>query len=108
MVSEDIYSVFRMSIKNMTRKTSLAMLIAAITLATTIIAMSTTTSVLASNGQGLAPGQRDPNNNPSGDRQPPGNNNEESLGNPGQCQKFLQGPAFDADKDAAHEFCFGF
>ena len=71
------------------------MLIAAITLATTIIAMSMTTSVLASNGQTFAPGQRDPNDNPSGNEPPPGNNNEETLG----------GPAFDADKDAAHAFC---
>jgi hypothetical protein len=94
-----------MSIQHMTRKTTLAMLIAAITLATTIIAMSMTTSVLASNGQTFAPGQRDPNNNPSGNEPPPGNNNEETLGGPGQCQKFLQGPDFDADKDAAHAFC---
>jgi hypothetical protein len=27
------------------------------------------------------------------------------LGNPGQCQKFLNGPAFDIDKKLAHDIC---
>jgi|GEM_PF-4453619 len=85
---------------------------AVIVLSTILIAMGITTSLFASEGQGLAPGQGqtsegDPfHTNPSYNQPPPGNNGEESLGNPGQCQKFLQGPAFDADKDAAHEFCF--
>jgi hypothetical protein len=79
----------------------------------TTLAMSMTTSVFASNGQGLAPGQGqtsegDPfHNNPSNNQPPPGNNNEESLGNPGQCQKFLNGPAFDIDKELAHDICTG-
>jgi hypothetical protein len=41
----------------MIRKITLAVLIAATTLTTTLIAINTTTSVFASNGQGLAPGQ---------------------------------------------------
>jgi hypothetical protein len=55
----------------MIRKITLAVLIAATTLTTTLIAINTTTSVFASNGQGLAPGQGqtsegDPfHNNPS-------------------------------------------
>jgi hypothetical protein len=103
-VSENLKSYSYMSIQNMIRKTTLA-IIAATALAITLIAMSMTTSAFASNGQTYAPGQRDPHNNPSGDRQPPGNNNEESLGNPGQCQKFLNGPAFDIDKEQAHSEC---
>jgi hypothetical protein len=87
-------------------RTTLAILIAAAILATTLIAIGMTTSVFASNGQSYAPGQAIPHNNPSSpDTPPPGNNGEESLGNPGQCQKFLNGPAFDIDKQQAHSEC---
>jgi hypothetical protein len=95
----------------MTRKTTLAMIIVAASFATTIIAMSMTTSVFASNGQGLAPGQGqtsegDPfHNNPSNNQLPPGQGPEDSIANPGQCQKNIQGPAFGLDKDLAHDIC---
>jgi hypothetical protein len=89
----------------MIRKTTLGMIIAATTLATTLIAMTMTTSVFASNGQGLAPGQREPHDNPSGNSLPPGQGEEDSRDNPGECQKNLQGPAFGLDKDLAHDIC---
>jgi hypothetical protein len=92
-------------------RTTLAILIAATTLATALIIMSMTTSVFASNGQGLAPGQGqtsegDPaHNNPSSNDNPPGQGEEDGIDNPGQCQKHIQGPAFGLDKDLAHDIC---
>ena len=95
----------------MVQKTVLGLIIAVAALATSLITMNMGTGAFASEGQGLAPGQGQTSegdsfhNNPSNNQPPPGNNGEESLGNPGQCQKFLNGPAFDIDKDQAHEEC---
>lgn len=93
----------------MVRKMVLGLIIAVTALVTSLITTNIGTGAFASNGQDLAPGQGSLHNNPSNNQPPPGNpdqDDDRERSNPGQCQKFLQGPAFDADKDAAHDFCF--
>jgi len=92
----------------LTQKYTLATIIAAIALATPLVAMSMTTNVFASNGEEHAPGQHDIHQNPSDHLdgsigfQPPGHGEDQ---NPGQCQDFFQHGGFEFDKATAHDLC---
>jgi hypothetical protein len=97
----------------MYQKNLVAVILAVAALAS-ITAINMAPSIFAfSNGEPLAPGQFGEgslNKNPSNDFPSPGNPDQDDyrrFSNPGQCQSFLTGPAFEADKDVAHEMCHG-
>ena len=99
--------------EEMYQKHILAVIIALAALAS-VAAMNMAPNTLASsNGEHLAPGQfgeGNENKNPSNDFPPTGNPDQDDdrrFSNPGQCQDFLTGPAFEADKEVAHDICHG-
>ena len=90
----------------MYQKYLLAVFVALATLAS-VTAMNMVPSAFASNnGESEAPGQGHDSEggrahqNPSDNQPPPG---QDEDGNPGQSQKFLNGPAFDIEKEQAHD-----
>jgi hypothetical protein len=79
------------------KSVNVAGVIAAIAVGMILSAM--TTSYVFAKGEAFAPGQSQPNSNPSSGALPPG---QFPFGNPGQCQKILDD--FNPP-DVAHDAC---
>jgi hypothetical protein len=100
--------------EDMYQKNLVAVILAVAALAS-VTTMNMVPSIYAtSNGEARAPGQGEDSeggtfhNNPSNNQPPPGNPDpccSDNVANPGQCQKFLNGPAFDIEKEQAHNEC---